>query len=728
MERGTRKPLAGISVFLLPQKWKATTDDNGNFEWSEDNNTDLEGEIIINVAGYRKLVQPLLHKKEEKTKEFILYLEKENYRYQETTVTGLRDKKTAQKSLSQNEFLQMPGSNGDPIKAVQNLPGVNRSTGGDSRVVIQGGRPEDTRYHVEGHEVPLVFHFGGVTSIITPEAIESVDYFSAGYGAEWSRALGGHIGLNTRRPKTDRMHGNAFIDPLSSGFLIEGPASEGSSFLATGRVSYIGEVLKAVTKDNEDFNFVVAPTYSDFHAQYENQLNDRDLMRIQTIWSNDELEFVLDKPMGNDPKLRGNFYQNTRFYRIIPSWERKLDGDRRLRLGAAYGVNDITFDLTSNFFRLKNKALSVHGEYKHNLQESWISSYGFDNLYDLYDVASRLPSVANEGGVSNPLASGEFRDVTASGKQSILGVYWSNELRLGSPTIGLPRWTVFPQLRWDRFGPTRENLLLPRISLRYQSTDYEQWRIGGGLYHQLPMPQELNEDYGNPDLKTQRARHYTISWERDYREGASQGSRVSVGAFYKILDRLVTPSFARVNRGGGTVTENFDNKGLGDIRGIETQWRYQSSDWSSVLNYTLLKSVRWNPGGRSLPSPYDQTHSLNLLLGYKWERWNFGGRLRYVTGNPFTPIVGSQFDADNDVFIPARGQIYSERLADFVQLDLRVDRQWVFDTWILAGYLDVQNLTNAKNPEGLSYSYDYSEKQVISGIPVLPTIGIKGEF
>jgi hypothetical protein len=119
---------------------------------------------------------------------------------------------------------------------------------------------------------------------------------------------------------------------------------------------------------------------------------------------------------------------------------------------------------------------------------------------------------------------------------------------------------------------------------------------------------------------------------------------------------------------------------------------------------------------------------VNILFGYRSESWRYGARLRYVTGDPYTPVVGSFFDADNDVHIPLRGPLYSERNGDFFQMDLRIDRQWIYDTWILSAYLDVQNLTNAKNQEGLTYSYDYSQKQIISGIPVLPTLGVKGEF
>lgn len=727
-EKGTRKPMSGINVFLLPQKLKAVTDSSGRFEWAEVTTEGERGEIVINASGYKKFVQAIEWSQQTSVEGLKFYVERESYQYQETTVTGLREKSAAQKSLKQEEFLQMPGSGGDPVKAVQNLPGVSRSTGGDARVIIQGSEPEDTRYHLEGHEVPLIFHFGGVTSLITPEAVGSVDYFSSGYGAEWGRALGGHVGLNTRLPKTDRWHSMAFIDAFSSGFLIEGPLSDKSSFLATGRVSYLGAVLKAVTKDNKDFNFVVAPSYYDLHAQYEQKLNEQDQFRLQSIISNDELEFVLAKPVGNDPRLRGNFYQQTRFYRLMPSWERKIDERRSVKVALAFGANDITFDLAANYFRLRNNALTTLGEWRQVMNESWKTTLGFDNLYDWFNVSLRLPSVYNEGGISNPLSSGEVKESAVSGKQSVIGVYWSNEWK---PFIGNDSstpWTLFPQLRFDRFGPTKEQLLQPRFSLRYKISPHSQWRFNSGLYHQLPRPQENDAYYGNPDLKSLRAVHASLGWERDFREGGSVGWRSSAALFYKRLDRLVLSSNNKVQRDGVEVNENFNNRGEGRIHGVETQFRYDLEQWAWVLNYTWLQSRRWSPGQAELPSPFDQTHSVNLLMSYKHDAWRYGARFRYVTGNPYTPITGSFFDADNDVYIPVRGAIFSERNQNFMQLDVRVDRQWVYDTWILSAYFDVQNLTNAKNQEGLTYAYDYSEKQVISGIPVLPTIGVKGEF
>lgn len=63
-----------------------------------------------------------------------------------------------------------------------------------------------------------------------------------------------------------------------------------------------------------------------------------------------------------------------------------------------------------------------------------------------------------------------------------------------------------------------------------------------------------------------------------------------------------------------------------------------------------------------------------------------------------------------------------------MQLDLRADRKWIYDTWILSLYIDIQNVSSQKNQEGVMYAYDYSEKKEITGLPILPTFGLKGEF
>jgi hypothetical protein len=108
--------------------------------------------------------------------------------------------------------------------------------------------------------------------------------------------------------------------------------------------------------------------------------------------------------------------------------------------------------------------------------------------------------------------------------------------------------------------------------------------------------------------------------------------------------------------------------------------------------------------------------------------WRLSTRFRYVTGALTTPITSGVYDSDNDVYIPIRGGVFSERLGAFMSLDLRADKRWVYDRWVLSLYIDIQNALNRSNPESVQYSYDYTTKSNVAGLPIVPTIGLKGEF
>lgn len=64
----------------------------------------------------------------------------------------------------------------------------------------------------------------------------------------------------------------------------------------------------------------------------------------------------------------------------------------------------------------------------------------------------------------------------------------------------------------------------------------------------------------------------------------------------------------------------------------------------------------------------------------------------------------------------------------FHQLDLRVDKEWKFDVWSLRAYLDVQNAYNHQNVEGVSYNFNYSQSMQLTGLPIIPSLGLRGDF
>lgn len=720
-EKGSRIPLKEVNVFLLPSKLKAQTNNQGEFHF--ENISEGTYQIVLNLPGYKKFEKTVAVSSGSSKLKY--YIEKESYLSFETTVVGQKQKRDqTQKSLTQEQFLGMPGSGGDPVKAVQNLPGVNRVQGFSSQVVIQGGEPKDTAYNIDGHDIPIVFHFGGLSSVVMPEALEQVDYLSAGYGSDYSRATGGIIGLKTKIPNSGDRNKKSFFfaDNLRIGGLYESNIDPNTSYLISGRASYVGLFLQQVAKNNEDFNLTVAPEFYDVTGIYHKKLNDTDDFNLVALASRDTLAFVLKEPFKTDPSFRGRFYNETQFYRFIPSWSRKIDNERNLKVSAGLGQNQLLVDLGQQFFNLQSEIVSFRGEFEQRYTPQWISQVGVDNLYGNAKVKIKIVQPRSEGGVSNPFSSGEIKERDVTAKLSNIGLYNRHEITSGA-------WTYTPGLRLDKYSLTKETFLSPRMAVKWSLDNDWVLKSATGLYYQPPEPQEQDKAFGNPEIKSPRATHFTFGFEKDFRKGSSDGFSFQSQFFDKWLDKLVDPSYAQVEREGVLVDENYNNDGGGRSYGIENQLKWNDPLWEVWLSYTWSESFRWNKNISKYKHAYDQTHNLNLVASKKLENnWKVASRFRYVTGNPVTPVVSGIFDADNDVYIPQRGGLYSERYKDFYQLDLRIDKKWILDEEIWTMYLDIQNVLNTKNPESIEYSYNYSQKEYISGLPFLPAFGVKGEF
>jgi hypothetical protein len=148
------------------------------------------------------------------------------------------------------------------------------------------------------------------------------------------------------------------------------------------------------------------------------------------------------------------------------------------------------------------------------------------------------------------------------------------------------------------------------------------------------------------------------------------------------------------------------------------------------VTYSYIRSERKDhPDTDWRLSDFDQTHVLGILASYQIAKgWDTGARFRYTTGFPRTPVVDAYFNAPNDAYDPTFGAHNSIRIPSFYQLDVRVERAFVFRRGKLNIFLDVQNITNRKNPEEIIYNYNFSRRAYITGFPTLAVLGARVEF
>jgi hypothetical protein len=148
------------------------------------------------------------------------------------------------------------------------------------------------------------------------------------------------------------------------------------------------------------------------------------------------------------------------------------------------------------------------------------------------------------------------------------------------------------------------------------------------------------------------------------------------------------------------------------------------------LSYTLSRSERFLEGGRTVEFAFDQTHVGNLALSYAHGGFTYAVRFTLASGRPVGDILDAEgddavYDADDDDFDPDSGGRRT-RLPLYHQLDVRIDRAWRLGPVEGSVYLDVINVYNAQNSEGYRYEYDFSRRSPLPGLPLLPTLGVRG--
>jgi len=176
--------------------------------------------------------------------------------------------------------------------------------------------------------------------------------------------------------------------------------------------------------------------------------------------------------------------------------------------------------------------------------------------------------------------------------------------------------------------------------------------------------------------------------------------------------------------------DEYANDGTGHSVGLETMIRWSDSRTIAWISSTLSRATRVKrPGDDPVLFEYDQPVNVMGVVSHKLPgRWLVGARLRYGSGNPYTPVGNRIIDVELQEFIPVYTEDSSQRLPAFWSLDFRVDRDWVFRNWILTTYLDLQNTTNRKNVELMNWSTDWSTEVPVYGLPIVPAFGLRGAW
>ena len=212
----------------------------------------------------------------------------------------------------------------------------------------------------------------------------------------------------------------------------------------------------------------------------------------------------------------------------------------------------------------------------------------------------------------------------------------------------------------------------------------------------------------------------------------AKGITLTATAYNNYRSDLLVAAAARNQTMNTDGTGTYVNAGTGHSYGTELLLQARGEKFFGWAAYTYARSNRKDsPMDETRLFDTDQTHNLIVLGSMKFgrnDRWQLGGRFQLTSGSPYTPVTGAIFESDLNSYTPQYATVNSQRNPAQHQLDVRVDRAFAFKNWKLSAYLDVANVYMNAPVVGYDYNTNYTKRTETTGIPILPSIGVRGEF
>ena len=679
LEKGTRRPIAGAAI-AVDAAVVGETDSDGRFQLTLPAGLH---DLAVVIGGQEVVRQQLDLTAGAPADEQIFRVLTTGSGARYATKVRAGRPEIPKVEVSGDEARQLPGSSGDPMRVLGSLPGVAQIAWPAALYVVRGANPGNTGFFLDGIRVPELFHLGLELSVIHPYLIDGVDFYPGGAPANYGPYVSGIMAARTVAPPADRVHAAADVTDFDAGGIMTAPWDAGrGTVLVAARYSYTGALFSALQNDT-------ILRYGDYQLRVDHPFAGGQA----TLFAFGALDDV-----GWTNVASTQEYGALQFHRIDLRWRRAIGGGRLL-LGVTGGADWATSTLFNSTIKIRALSAMPRAIYTRPLSSSVDLEIGVNANAQTF--ATVVPNFQNKPS-----------DLARSRQALSQAAYATVMIHVGD------RLVISPGLRADLFAEegTQALFVEPRLDLLFKISDTVSLRGDGGRYAQMPsLPVSVPgfEAFGLADY----------------------GAQTSLGGSLGVETRL--PGHLTLG-----VTGYYQKLRVSDVRNIDLESsqpmamdflvardgqaygaelllrRADTGRFFGWLAYTLSWSQRYDDNGVLGRSDWDERHILNLVAGRRLGRsYTVGARFHLNTGR-WAPVLNG-------------GGEYQE-LPTYYQIDLRAERRFVFDRFVMDVYADFANVT--RDPEVLQldsvYDSDTGGRKIWQDRInlVLPTIGLHAQF
>lgn len=682
-------PLPAVNIFIQESREGTTSDENGLFTLI----TSATGQITLRVSmvGYSAFTQKIdLSENQHENMKIILSVE--SIELKEAVVIGSSFSSESQKGVvvSSIDVMTTPGGAADLYQSLKTMPGVTQVSE-SAELYVRGGDPSETITIIDQasiyHPYTLESSYGGLFSNLNTSAVSEMYFSSGGFSVKYGNVLSGVLDIQTKDLPT-QLGLSAGISLAASSLSAELPILQDKLGIRIyGQKSYTKPIMwfNGGLKD-----FTAAPSSQNLTTTATFKFSQSGKIKFTGILADDKQGVNIQRA-----EFNGVFNGNSETALLNLQLTQLIGNNTILKSSISYASHDNNWRLGILDIDMVDESYLSRTDVEHTFSDELqlLTGFEFEKRRQTY-----VGIIPEEDYDIRPEASNDILNEKI--EENRFGGY--AEIKI-LDLFGVEKLFAVAGIRTDHFVKLDITNLDLRTGLGYQIAENSKIRFAFGSFHQVPDFRLYAKEDGNPNLKSMKALHYVLSY--DYEIDQSNSFRLEL--FHKNYDNLPLEENGL----------NFNNNGYGYATGIDMILKGNFPlDIQGWISYGFINTKRkWMEYDELTNSSFDITHNLTVVLKYNISPiWQVGINLKYATGKPYSPITGSVYHQEINLYEPLYGKDNSSRYPDYKRLDIRLTYlNQIFKNLSTIFYIEGLNILDIKNLFDYTYNRDYSCQQRI---------------
>ncbi len=567
----------------------------------------------------------------------------------------------------------------DILKTVQLKPGIPSGSEGTTGIFVRGGSNDQNLIVLDEAVVYNANHLFGFFSTFNTDAVKDLKVYKGGFPPQYGGRLSSVIDVKLKEGNNREFAGSGGIGLIASRLTLEGPIQkEKSSFIVSGRRTYLDIFTRAVNRsneDNEDFNPIPDYFFYDLNTKINYQFGEKDRLFLSGYFGRDVFGF------------------NSDFFDFDFDWGNATGTARWNHVFSPRLFANTTFTYSDYQYNIQNRVTGFSFQVGSGIRDANLKSDFYYSPNNRHSIRFGASATYHQFTIGRLKAGSDDGLVNFSAGQDFdgleYGLYFSDDIDFSE------KLAVNGGIRLSGFGNDNTFYfgLEPRLAARYSINS--RWAMKAS-YARMYQYLHLVSNAGVA-LPTD------VWYPSSARVKPQQSHQVAVGASYILADQFLLNlegyyktmdnQLQFVDGAQLFVNDELENEfavGEGEAYGMEFSIEKKQGALTGWIGYTLalvrLKNFSTlDPGGRFAQESegfgaffpiYDRRHDLSVVLLYEisWRlsataTFVYGsGDLRWLAPGRFT--IQDVYGADFEAVVPDYRERNNFRLPPYHRLDL----------------------------------------------------------